>query len=223
MKTVIVIPAYQPDERLKQLVKELQYEIVVVNDGSGDKYEDIFSHIKAIGATVLCYDENCGKGHALKTAFQYIMDTEHEFDDIQWVVSVDADGQHTPRDIKKIITETVTSEAPLVIGSRKFVGYVPFRSKLGNALASWLFKKYTGYTMTDTQSGLRAYRKTELPFFCEVEGERYEYEMNCLLHLCGKYQEVPIETVYEKGNKRSHYRAVADTVRIGRILLEGKK
>lgn len=76
--------------------------------------------------------------------------------------------------------------------------------------------------MLDTQSGLRAYSGLELFNLCQIEGEQYEYEMNCLLSYKDNIQEVPIETVYEKGNSSSHYRAIIDSVKIWKALISRK-
>lgn len=90
---LIVIPAYQPDEKLMASVKSLgRYRILVVDDGSGSKYDEIFQTVKLSGAEVIRYSENHGKGYALKTAFQYILNSNISTD---WIVTADADGQHS--------------------------------------------------------------------------------------------------------------------------------
>ncbi len=71
----VVIPAYEPDEKLVNLVSELKkypkIRIIVVNDGSGKAYSKLFEQV-GLYATVLTHRENLGKGVALKTAFKYI-------------------------------------------------------------------------------------------------------------------------------------------------------
>ena len=73
---VILIPAYQPDEKLIKLVenlkKECDYRIAIVDDGSGKNYSEIFKSVSNLGATVLTCEKNKGKGAALKKGFQYI-------------------------------------------------------------------------------------------------------------------------------------------------------
>jgi len=102
--TIVVIPAYEPDANLIQLVRELKeknLDCIVVNDGSGKEYESVFSVVRGF-AKVIGYEANKGKGTALKTAFAKIRD---EVRPPYLVVTADADGQHTPADILRIAKE----------------------------------------------------------------------------------------------------------------------
>ena len=72
----VLIPAYRPDEKLiglLQQIKEKGYDILVVDDGSGPEFRDIFRRAEGYGK-VISYEENKGKGHALKTGFSYLKD-----------------------------------------------------------------------------------------------------------------------------------------------------
>ncbi len=74
---VVLIPAYKPEEALVGFSKELLErgfnEIIVVDDGSGESFKEIFSRLKAMGCTLLTHEVNKGKGRAIKTAFEYIL------------------------------------------------------------------------------------------------------------------------------------------------------
>lgn len=213
---IVVIPAYKPDYCLSELVGKLKiFDVLVVDDGSGWDYAPVFSDIKQMGISVISYNRNKGKGHALKTAFQYI---NKNYPEKKWIISADADGQHTADDIAKMVKATEKSCADMIIGVRKFTGYVPLRSRIGNRVSALLYYLLTGRKIIDTQSGLRAYRSTRLKKFCKIEGQRYEYEINCLLQI-GNIQSIPIETVYQRGNKSSHYRVWKDTWRIWRAMI----
>lgn len=101
----IVIPAYEPDDKLIGLVENLNSEnmgpLVVVNDGSDRaQYGYIFDRVKELGAAVLDHAVNMGKGRGLKTAFNYCL---NEWPDLVGVVTADSDGQHSIEDIKKCI------------------------------------------------------------------------------------------------------------------------
>ena len=101
MKTMILIPAYEPDHKLVDLLKELSEEdvyAVVVDDGSGHAYDEIFDQC-AEYASVTRYGVNCGKGHALKYGLSFI---RKHAEAPYIVVTADADGQHLPEDIMKI-------------------------------------------------------------------------------------------------------------------------
>jgi len=95
---IILIPAYEPNQRLINLIHDLKdtcdYEIVVVDDGSGPSYKSIFDKVSSLGCTVLTHERNRGKGAALKTGFHYIQETK----EAAGVVTADCDGQHLPKD-----------------------------------------------------------------------------------------------------------------------------
>ena len=108
------------------------------------------------------------------------------------------------------------SPGSLILGARAFSGKVPLRSAFGNKLTRFLFKQQTGVVVRDTQTGLRAFTTNLLPFMLEVEGQRYEYEMNVLLAASKSFPivEVPIETVYINDNEGSHFRPIRDGLMI---------
>ncbi|MFC3798635.1 GtrA family protein [Cohnella sp. GCM10012308] len=213
----ILIPSYEPDERLLGLIHDLQEvtdtPILIVDDGSGDKYNGIFQSARAAGCTVLSHDGNKGKGTALKTGFDYIKRTG----DTDGVVCADSDGQHLPHDIMRIAQTVRTHRRHIVLGSRRFTGKVPLRSRFGNSATRMVFAYATGAPIQDTQTGLRGYSTDMLDWLCRVPGERFEYEMNMLLaSKPAGYAtvEVPIDTVYLDDNKSSHFRPLADSARI---------
>lgn len=221
----VLIPAYQPDARLPRLILELHRadpstKIVVVDDGSGQKFSDIFEAAATAGAHVISYENNRGKGYALREGFSWIRDNAG--DSQECVVTADADGQHTLNDIFRV-GRTCTDTGTSVLGVREFVGHVPARSRIGNTATSALFWLATGWKLKDTQTGLRAFPVALLPALLEVQGDRYEYELRVLLHLA-KFRhpvtQIPIETIYEAGNPTSHFRPLQDSARIWAPLLK---
>ena len=98
--TPIVIPAYEPDERLLLLLETLkegsQGPVVIVDDGSGHAYKEIFeqagAYVEALGGVVLTHEVNRGKGRALKTAFACIL---KKYPEAIGCVTADSDGQHS--------------------------------------------------------------------------------------------------------------------------------
>ena len=99
---VIIIPAYKPDEQIMlefiEKVKAKFSKIVVVNDGSGEEYTQFFEQIKEQGIPVLNHYVNFGKGRAIKTAFNYVL---NNYQSLTGVVTADCDGQHYIEDIIK--------------------------------------------------------------------------------------------------------------------------
>jgi glycosyltransferase involved in cell wall biosynthesis len=226
---IILIPAYEPDQQLPALIRSIRdaepwVPILVVDDGSGPEYRDVFDGVRALGCHVISYGRNRGKGFALKTGFGFIADNLPGHD----VVCADSDGQHTVVDILRV-AETLRQNragqrwATMVLGSRSFTGNVPARSRLGNSATRALFTLATGERVPDTQTGLRGYPGAMIPWLRSVRGDRYEYELNLLLEARnGGYsiQSVEIATVYLDHNSGSHFRPFADSVRIYAPLLK---
>lgn len=221
----VLIPAYQPDARLPRLILELHRadpssKIVVVDDGSGQKFSDIFEASATAGAHVISYENNRGKGYALREGFTWIRDVAGDLSEC--VVTADADGQHTLNDIFRV-GRTCTDTGTSVLGVREFVGHVPARSRIGNTATSALFWLATGWKLKDTQTGLRAFPVALLAALLEVQGDRYEYELRVLLHLAKFHHpvtQISIETIYEAGNPTSHFRPLQDSARIWAPLLK---
>ena len=219
---IVVIPAYEPDEKLLRVVAELKrdtdYAIVVVNDGSSEAAEPVFAALPE-GVTLLRHAQNRGKGRALKTAYEYIA---AHFPQSEGIVTVDADGQHLPADVVRVSEDWEAHPETLVLGSRRFTGTVPWRSRAGNAITRVVFRLSTGVSVYDTQTGLRAFAVSRIPMMLEMRGERYEYEINILLYATRQHmpiREVTIETVYIADNASSHFHPMRDSWRIYKMIL----
>ncbi|MGC3995299.1 MAG: bifunctional glycosyltransferase family 2/GtrA family protein [Propionicimonas sp.] len=218
---IVLIPSYEPDERLPQLVADLTgvdgLRVVVVDDGSGPAYATHFDAARRAGAEVLTHPRNRGKGAALRTGFAHVLDTRPG----EPVVCADSDGQHTLLDILKVAA-AIDGESDMVLGARRFTGRVPLRSRFGNAVTRGVFALVTGKRLHDTQTGLRGYPHRMLGWLLAVPGDRFEYELELLLRASReglRVREVEIATVYLAGNASSHFRPVRDSLRIYRPLL----
>ncbi len=216
MKNVALIPCYEPNKKLIELVCELnqeKFEIIMVDDGSQDSCKTVFDAAKAYG-TLLSYDTNHGKGHALKTGLQHI---EKNCGDCV-IVTMDCDGQHRIEDAETLCRAVAQEENLFAIGSRILPKDAPIRSRLGNSVTRLIYRTITGVKLHDTQSGLRAFHSRRIPELLGISGERYEYEMNVLLYLAKHrlpVREYPMETIYfDRKNSVSHFSPLADSVRI---------
>ena len=225
MNVTILIPSYEPEMRLVGYVDDLASRgferIVVVDDGSGESYREIFERLQVKPfCTVLHHDVNKGKGAALKTGYAYIH--EHQSGSVG-VVTADADGQHSSDDCVRMANALVEDGKSVIIGTRDFsLGKVPFRSWIGNRWSSFTFALVLGRWLPDTQTGLRAFPMSLLPLQMSVQGERYEYEMGVLMTMVRKgisLKTLPIRTIYENGNSCSHFNPLKDTIRINRLVL----
>ena len=223
-RIIILIPAYEPDNKLTNLVNELSNEninILIVDDGSGLSYKNIFDKCKEY-ADVISYEINIGKGYALKTGLKYIKDNYKE---PYIVVTMDSDGQHTVSDAKKLIKEIDYNERVLIIGKRIRNDNTPLRSRIGNSITRFIYRMTTGLDVYDTQSGLRVFNNTLIDYLIDIEGNRFEYEMNVLLK-CAidkiKIREVEIETIYIDNNSGSHFNTIKDSYRIYKDIIKNR-
>ena len=214
---VILIPSYEPTGRLADVVSGLRrldpaVHVLVVDDGSGPAYTGPFDAVRAAGAEVVHLPRNRGKGAALKAGLRRLLVT-HPGED---VVTADSDGQHTPADILRVARATA-GQASLILGCRGFSGAVPAASRFGNAVARWSFRMAAGFAISDTQTGLRGIPAGLIGWASGIPGTRFEYEQNVLLRCPGAgvaVREVPIETLYFDHNAGTHFRPVADSVRV---------
>lgn len=216
---VVLIPAYEPDNKLVELVRRLRHQqVVVVDDGSGPRYADIFATVRALGADLVTLTQNRGKGYALKEGFAHVRDRFPGQD----VVCADSDGQHTPEDIQSVADRVATSDAAMVLGARRFTGKVPARSRFGNSVTCTAYRLVTGRSLIDTQTGLRGYPARMLTWLGDVHGERFEYELRLLLQAAReglRIEEIEISTIYLEGNASSHFRPLRDSLRVYGPLL----
>lgn len=219
-KPVIVIPAFNPDQRLIDLVLALGQapaaysHIVIVNDGSTSTV--IFEQIaKQSDATILHHAQNRGKGAALKTGFDWVLGQRS---DAIGVITADADGQHLPADILAVAKAFTSVPTALWLGSRNFSEKgIPLRSWIGNNFARITFRLGLRIHIPDTQTGLRAIPRSMLPALIELSSNGYDFELDMLI--VTKRSEIPfrsleISTVYEDGNSSSHFKPVRDSLLI---------
>ena len=221
----VVLPSLDPDEKLVAVIDGLlRYgftDIILVNDGSKQENLHYFKDAEKQHPEVhvLHHEVNKGKGAALKNAFQWFLENRP---DGLGVVTVDGDNQHHPEDTRACCQQMLET-GHVVLGCRDFTQKdVPARSSFGNKTTSAIFKIFCGITLSDTQTGLRAIPARYLKTFCEVKGDRFEYETNMLLAMKDHgipFDEQKIRTVYIEENKSSHFRVVRDSWRIYKLIL----
>lgn len=222
----VVIPAYEPDERIFALLEKLAARgcfMIVVDDGSGPAYRDIFDKITRLLAgngVVLRHDQNRGKGRALKTAFAYIVE---QMPKAAGAVTADSDGQHTDEAIRAVQQAMREHEDALVLGARSFEKNagegvkIPWKSAFGNKLTVGVASYVLGIRISDTQTGLRGIPARFLRELLDVRGERFEFETEMLIASLDKYPivEVPIETIYDSAtDHQTHFNPLVDSGKI---------
>ena len=213
----IVIPALNAEPSVGAVVRgclEQLPDVVVVNDGSTDGTAAAAANA---GAIVLQHAVRCGKGGAMKTGFAWAL--ERGFDG---VIGVDADGQHLPSEIPKLLRCREESGADLVIGGRShlFAQMLP-RRRMANRFSTWAIAKFSRTPITDSQCGFRLYSSRLLRGVrLRAEGFDMDSEVVVRAGLGGfKIAMTPIDMGFVDGISTSHYRAVTDTLRIAGTVL----
>ncbi len=220
MKTAVLLPVLNPDEKFLHLVEDLfnlGFKVVAVNDGSIERCDEYFKKASPY-ADVIGYKENKGKGFALKRGFEYIGNNLSE--EVDYIVTADSDGQHAIEDIVRVANLTRKTDS-IVLGMRDLSEKIPIKSRIGNDLSKVVYTIVTGVFLKDNQSGLRGFPARLCMWFQDIPGNKYEFELNVLAtaHKEGmKIYGIDIKTIYENNNKNTHFRPIKDTVRIQKSL-----
>ena len=211
-RVMVLIPAYNAAKSVGDVIrasKEILPDVVVINDGSRD---DTAAVARAAGAEVVEHPQNRGKGAALKTGFAYAVKNGYDV-----VVTLDADGQHLPREIPKFLKSREETKADLIIGGRSHLfGEMLPRRRLANRFSAWSIAKASKTGITDSQSGFRLYSANLLRNVrLHTDGFDLESEVIVRAGVGGfKVLTIPIDLGFVDGLSTSHYKPLKDTLRI---------
>lgn len=216
----IVIPCFNPTDKLIKLIKEIQEKgfsnIILINDGSSSTLQNYFNEAKNNNCVVLNHSQNFGKGQSLKTGIKYIIDN-YNSEKIQGILTVDSDYQYSCDDVLTIAETMIQNPNSFIMGLRNFSNTkLPLKTKIRHKLSQAFFKLSTGKKCSDTQCGLRGIPKQLFNLAIEESGKRYDYEMNFLMDavLITETIYVPIESKIISKDKISYYHAFSDTIRV---------
>ncbi|HLF90879.1 MAG TPA: glycosyltransferase family 2 protein [Anaerolineales bacterium] len=195
---LIIIPAYNEEKTITSILTRLRqeapdYDRVVVNDGSKDATGKI---VTDLGEKQLSLPCNIGYGHALQTGLKYGLVQSYDI-----VVSMDADGQHQPEDVPRLVKALQESDADLVIGSRfcDTGSYnTPINRRLGQIFFSYLTQLLVGQRIYDTSSGFKALKSQACKVI--INGNFMDFHLESIVQLSlRKYKiiEVPV-VVHER-------------------------
>jgi glycosyltransferase involved in cell wall biosynthesis len=218
IRTAALIPAYEAAGTVGAVVAQTRPfvpVVLVVDDGSSD---DTAAVARSAGAEVVRHPRNRGKGGATRTGLLHLADRGFER-----VVTLDADGQHLPTEIPKLLLESDRHRDALVLAVRDKRGHSIARL---NRIANWIADRgislVARYPFQDTQCGFRIY-PIAATVALDVHGERMEWDAEVLIAACRAgipIREVVTQVYYPPISERqSHYRRVGDTVRIGWVML----
>ena len=215
LRIAVVIPAYQAAGTVAAVVAGARVgrpgaPVYLVDDGSTDGTGDVG---RGRGATVLRHATNRGKGAALATGIAAALAADADV-----IVTLDADGQHPPAEIPRLLAPIADGRADLVLGARARTGSMPVSRRFTNWLSARLATRLAGQGVSDAQTGFRAFTRGVAQRVRPVE-ERYAYETAFLLgalHSGSRVTCVAIPTIY--GGAESHFRPWADTWSVARVF-----
>ncbi len=196
----VVVPAYNEEKMIKKTINSLHnegyYNIIVVDDGSNDRTYDI---LKKCDVIVCRHVINRGLGGALGTGISCALLYEPKV-----IVTFDADGQHDPKDIEKVVHPIINEDYDFVIGSRLMdkeqLKNMPIVKRLGNWGLNFLTYFMGGYFVSDSQSGLRGFSYNGAKKIVkQLKSNRYEVSSEFVVLAKRnnlKLKEVPIKTIY---------------------------
>jgi glycosyltransferase involved in cell wall biosynthesis len=215
-----LLVAYNEGSRIANVIKKIKNytsEVIVVDDGSTDNTKH---KVQSMGITVFSLRKNLGKGAAIKKGFSAITKSNKKYDA---VILLDADGQHDPADIPKMLQVYYQEKPELLVGRRSFnKSQMPASRIWWNRFVSSLVSRLLSQRLLDTQSGFRVlslgFVKTALP---KIKSNDYTIETELLFlakNLNGKILETPVKTIYNK-TKFSENRPLENLFRAVKIIL----
>ncbi len=211
-RVLVVIPAFNAERTVGAVIRdcrEVLDDVLVVDDGSVDRTA---AAAVDCGARVASHAANRGKGAALKTGFAYALQRGYEA-----VITLDADGQHLPREIPKFLVARAETRADLIIGGRAhlFHQMLP-RRRMANRFSAWSIARCSRTNVTDSQSGFRFYSK-DLLLKVRLRSDGFDMESEVIVRAgCDGFKviTIPIDLGFVDGLSTSHYKPVADSIRI---------
>jgi len=218
MKVGVIIPALNAASHLPALLADIrglhpQWRILVVDDGSTD---DTAGVARATGVEVWQHQVNRGKGAALATGFAWAL-----AEGCRWVFTIDADGQHLPREMGGFLREARAWGFDVVVGTRMAdTAGMPWVRRATNRFTSWVISRLAGCRIVDSQSGFRLFRTACLKDL-RLKTSRYDTESEILVRLAWRecrIGSVPVSTIY--GEQRSSIKPLADTGRFIRLVCQ---
>lgn len=222
--TAIIIPALNPDEGLIKYIEELidnSFSCIIIIDDGSTQNTCVFEQLESFHeCRIIHHAVNMGKGRALKDAFNYYL--IHFSKSYVGVICADSDGQHTVPDVIRLSDSLGGHDNTLILGVRDFDSdNVPPKSKFGNKITKGILKFFYGGNISDTQTGLRAIPNRLLYTFLTLAGERFEYETTMLIDSLKRkinIKEIKISTVYLDSNSGTHFRPIADSWAIYKLI-----
>ncbi|HAJ95785.1 MAG TPA: hypothetical protein DCP02_06085 [Actinobacteria bacterium] len=225
-KIALLIPAYNEEKYIQGVIKSCNsygMDIIIVDDGSSDstaKKVRSLIPLSENGSKLIVHPENMGKGRALITGFEYIVNNDY-----MGVITLDADGQHDPEEIKDFLKIVGDEDPDLVIGNRLGnTSGMPFIRLATNVFTSWIISNIAGKKVSDVQSGYR-YLKSDALRKIKLRTSDFDTEPEIIMRAGWhnmKILNVPIRTIYHD-DFISYVNPVTDTIKFFKLVLNSLK
>jgi len=216
-RIVVIIPAFNERPGIEDVVRrvlKLGLPVVVVDDGSTD---GTGLPLMDLPVELIVHQRNQGKGEAIRSGIRRALK-----DGADAAVFLDADGQHIPEEIPRLVDAFATTGADLIVGSRMGEPKgMPLVRRLSNRTSSVVVSGLAGTWVTDSQSGFRLLSRKAMGVVLMQESGGFELESDMIIELVRQgmvYLEVPITCRY--GSEVSHYRPWRDARRFMALVLK---
>jgi glycosyltransferase involved in cell wall biosynthesis len=214
LKCCVLVPTYNNAKTLEGVIQStFEYcdEVIIVNDGCTDNTAEILAKYSQL--KVVTHPVNQGKGVGLRNGFKKAIELGFDY-----VISIDSDGQHYPKDFIVFLDKIEKEPGSLIIGARNMtVENVPNKSTFGNKFSNFWFWAETGITMPDTQSGYRLYPVQRLKKIW-LFTTKFELEIEVIVKAAWRgipVVSVPVSVYYApEGERVSHFIPSRDSTRI---------
>ncbi len=219
MKLIILIPAYNEEKTIYNVIKKIPSELnattFVINDGSTDKTKE---YAKKAGANIVNHKRNKGYGQAIISGFKKAIEVKPDI-----IVLIDGDGQHDPKEIKDLIKPIIKNQADFVIGSR-FINKMdmPLFRRIAIKIITKIVYCITKVKITDSQSGFRAFSYNTV-YNLNLKDTTMGASLEILFQVINKnYRvvEVPITCKYFGDNKRTNKVVFKQGLDLSKILIK---
>jgi len=206
MKLVVMIPAYNEEKTIGQVIRDVprkieginEVSVLVINDGSNDKTKEV--SVKAGADEIITHIKRRGLARAFKSGLMAALKMNADI-----IVNLDADYQYDPKQIPELIKPILKGQADVVLGSRfkGYIEYMPIQKKIGNKIATYVVKKLTGLNISDAQSGFRAFSRKAAMKLNVLSKYTYTQETLIMAAYKGlKVMEIPVLCRKRKGKSR---------------------
>ena len=212
LDTAILIPSYNSNEQLDQLIKKikdkLNNQIIVVDDGSIIPIKISYNDVSLIQN-----EDNMGKGLSLQRGFHFARQKGFKN-----VITMDSDLQHDPNELSLFLN--AKDDIDFVLGYRERDASMPISRKFSNWITSKIISSLTKIIIKDSQCGYRRYSLSAIDNFDYTESG-FQFESEILIKAINEkstVEQVKVSTIYDKNNK-SYIKHFSDTIKFIRLII----